>query len=498
MANRPVEDESYWPSNFVDHKHRLSPNSVGTLLDDEIANNCLKILHVNMRSLLNKLPAFELFLSQLDIEFSCIIVSETWFSEHEYFPKFFLNGYTLSCSSRPNGGGGGVCVYVSEKLEASVTDIPLTGAEAMMVRISRSGMLVSTVLAVYRTPSVGPPEFLADLGALLPTLPSNSAVVGDLNFDLNPENELDSFSLDYLRIMSSNGFYNIINSPTRFGNTKFSLLDHIFINNTGRCKISSCTVLTDILADHLPIIGYIQLPHLHAIKSKTVQVTKIDQGLLRSKINESENWDQIFEHDHPEDAFICFENKMHELIAKSSYTKKINWNKKHTFRKPWMTQELHNLILKKEKLFQKIHDQPYNQILNQKYLNLKNLTANSIKIAKQRFFQDKFETAKSDPNKKWEFVNTVLNRNSSKEDAPSYLSLDGEKITSHQEMTEKFNQFFTTVGTNLAAALPPSDIDPLSYLEKSTRHEIFKFWEISEDVTSKLLQNFVGLKGRWL
>ena len=55
-------------------------------------------------------------------------------------------------------------------------------------------------------------------------------------------------------------------------------------------------------------------------------------------------------------------------------------------------------------------------------------------------------------------------------------------------MTEKFNQFSTTVGTNLAAALPPSDIDPLSYLEKSNHHEIFKFWEISEDQTSKLLQ----------
>ena len=73
-----------------------------------------------------------------------------------------------------------------------------------------------------------------------------------------------------------------------------------------------------------------------------------------------------------------------------------------------MTQELHNLILKRENLLWKICDQPYNQILNQKYLNLKNLTANSIKIAKKQFFQDKFETAKSDPNKKWEFVNTVF------------------------------------------------------------------------------------------
>ena len=90
-------------------------------------------------------------------------------------------------------------------------------------------------------------------------------------------------------------------------------------------------------------------------------------------------------------------------------------------------------------------------------------------------FQDKFETSKLDPNKEWEFENTVLNRSSSKEDVPSNLLLDGEKITSHQEMTENFNQFFKIVATNLAAALPPSEIDPLSFLEKSTRREIFKF-----------------------
>ena len=34
--------------------------------------------------------------------------------------------------------GGGVCVYVSEKLEANVTDIPLTGAEALMVHMSHN------------------------------------------------------------------------------------------------------------------------------------------------------------------------------------------------------------------------------------------------------------------------------------------------------------------------------------------------------------------------
>ena len=140
--------------------------------------------------------------------------------------------------------------------------------------------------------------------------------------------------------------------------------------------------------------------------------------MLRSKINES---NQNFEHENPEDAFICFVNEMSELLAESSYTKKIKQDKKHTFVKPWMTQELHNLIFKRENLLRKICDQPYNRILNQNYLNLKNLTANSINIAKKQLFQDELETAKLDPNKEWEFVNTVLNRSSSKEDEPSYL-----------------------------------------------------------------------------
>ena len=117
-------------------------------------------------------------------------------------------------------------MYMLEKLEASVTDIQLTGAEAMMVRVGCSGKLFTTVLAVYRTPSVGPSAFVDDFVVLLPTLPSNSVVVGDLNFDLNLENTPDNFLLDYTRILSCNIFLNIIQSPTRLGNTKLSLQNH--------------------------------------------------------------------------------------------------------------------------------------------------------------------------------------------------------------------------------------------------------------------------------
>ena len=58
-------------------------------------------------------------------------------------------------------------------------------------------------------------------------------------------------------------------------------------------------------------------------------------------------------------------------------------------------------------------------------------------------------------------------------------------------MTEKFNEFFTTVGSNLASELPSSDIDPLSYLVKiEDKASSFKFFEISDDIfTSGIIQN---------
>ena len=50
-------------------------------------------------------------------------------------------------------------------------------------------------------------------------------------------------------------------------------------------------------------------------------------------------------------------------------------------------------------------------------------------------------------------------------------------------MTEKFDELFTTVGSNIASELPSSDIDPLSYLVK-IEDEASSFIEISDDITS--------------
>ena len=231
---------------IASHKANIDPEAVKYNIH---AADQFTILHVNIRSFNLKMSLLETLLAEIDIIFSCIVVSETWFSSNTFLNNFAINGYNLFCSSRPGGGGGGICIYVMDQFETSVTEVRLEGAESLLVRTFCGGRPVCAVLPVYRTPSASGSAFLADFEVCVPTLPTNSIIVGDLNFDLNTENEIDNCALNYQRIMNLNGFYNIVQSPTRYSETKISLLDHIFVNNSYH-TMSSCTINSDILADH--------------------------------------------------------------------------------------------------------------------------------------------------------------------------------------------------------------------------------------------------------
>ena len=96
--------------------------------------------------------------------------------------------------------------------EASVTDIPLAGCEALRGLVSVAGCVHCARCL--------PAAFLGHLALVLPTLPSNSPVVGDINTDLNPESYLHSASEDYSELIQ-NQSYSIPNNNWRDQNKYF-------------------------------------------------------------------------------------------------------------------------------------------------------------------------------------------------------------------------------------------------------------------------------------
>ena len=224
MDSEPAISDDF----FVSHAAKLLPSDVNTHIS---VDNSFSVLHINVQSLQNKIGQLEYFLSEIDLHFSCIVISETWFNRDSFLGEFAIDGYNLFSSSRLHGYGGGVAVYVNDMFEARMETARLEGSESLLVRVGLAGREVCALLAVYRSPSGVLPVFLRDLAECLSSLPSTSLVVGDFNIDLNVENHLDTFSLNYCDVLNKYGFFNTIHSPTRYGRTKISLLDHILVNN---------------------------------------------------------------------------------------------------------------------------------------------------------------------------------------------------------------------------------------------------------------------------
>ena len=102
--------------SLIEHKPLLKPEIVKNFIFLDNFN----ILCLNARSLRDKFASFQILLKTLNINFSLIVITESWFLEHEFLNQYELDGYNIFCDSRTKNRGGGVCVYVSQKFEARV------------------------------------------------------------------------------------------------------------------------------------------------------------------------------------------------------------------------------------------------------------------------------------------------------------------------------------------------------------------------------------------
>ena len=95
----------------------------------------LNIIHLNARSLKNKLDELQTLLLSSNTEWSIICISETWLKS-EIVKYYNLENYTLFASCRQLGEGVGTAIYVHNKFEATQrSDIAGINTENTFVEI---------------------------------------------------------------------------------------------------------------------------------------------------------------------------------------------------------------------------------------------------------------------------------------------------------------------------------------------------------------------------
>ena len=99
--------------------------------------------------------------------------------------------------------------------------------------------------------------------------------------------------------------------------------------------------------------------------------------------------------------------------------------------------------------------------------------------------------------KTWQVINDTLSRNKTDKSLPDFITIDGEKITEHKEISNIFNKYFANIGTKLASSINSCDQTQIlkSYLKYHTE-KIFSFSKVCEPEVQQIINQMKNKQSR--
>lgn len=190
-------------------------------LDSIKRSKGLKIIHVNIRSLL---PKFTLFKYDfLDDKFDIVMVSETWLKQGIPNNLICVYGYNnVRKDRRLEKRGGGLCIYLRDGIVYDEL-FPLPNGvdkdlEWLCLKANIGGNKKQILLLLYRPPSGSAAKAIEYIKTCLEYFQSEHrncelSIMGDLNFNYKNKNCVHVKSLKLFETLF--GIKQLITSPTR-------------------------------------------------------------------------------------------------------------------------------------------------------------------------------------------------------------------------------------------------------------------------------------------
>jgi hypothetical protein len=415
----------------------------------------------------------------LSPSFDVIVFSETWFSPSL---SFGIDGYNSFHSFRPNRRGGGISVYIRNYLQATpVNELTFVNdiCECCTVKVSLSADSYVNIVAIYRPPDPAKllefNSFVADdiLSRFRPS--DNVIVVGDLNINLLepivPEQQ-------FVDLMHSKMYIPLITKPTHISNNRTSLIDHMWTNFLGPVWSG---VFDWSITDHLPVFAIVSIrPSKNIFKKVFRDHSQASMALLRENMDLFARSNEDF---NPSDTDF---NATVELIQSELYKiydrccpLRVKTISNKSITKPWISGEIKNMISHKHELFQLfrmgiVQRAVYNQCRNELTLMLRR--------AKTNYFSAKFAACQNNIRLTWKNLNSII-RPDSQHLLLTEIVHDGRVINKPSEIASIFNNYFSTVASELDSNIPPSIISPLTFMNPPNQASFFAFPSTADEVT---------------
>ena len=114
------------------------------------------------------------------------------------------------------------------------------------------------------------------------------------------------------------------------------------------------------------------------------------------------------------------------------------------FQKPWITKGLLTSIKKKRRMFKShfLSGEEKKIILE----NLSNKLTKLKALSKKLYYTSQLDECQNDTRKEWNVIRSTLSHCKPIKETPELLVTDRSTISDHQNIADKFNKFFCSIG----------------------------------------------------
>ena len=437
--------------------------------------SCLSLLHHNIRSIPHNLNKLTTYLSILSIDFSIIGISESWLTEST-MNCYQIPGYNSEHLCRKSKRGGGVTIFVKNDIKykrRNDLDISNESIEAIFIEIKKDEFNTQknlVIAVIYRPPNSDISNFLNAMNNWVSLLKSSKFLnffLGDYNLDLLSYS-IHNQTSDFVDMIYANSYIPLINKPTRITNQSMTLIDNIYTNIT-YSNIDRGIFYTDV-SDHFPVFCILNSDRSKNLKSefinKRIYSTKNFEK-FQEKLSKTDWINSILSLNNPQDAFTLFHSELCKFHNTCFPLQKIKLGYKT--RKPWLSQELKNLIQIKNKLFYQSKRNKDKELI---YKRFRNSVNKKIHEAERNHYKELILKNKNNLCKSWKIIKEVINKNKTYTLLPDSFLINNKEVQNKQEIADAFNKFYVNIGPNLCKNNINVNVSPMKYMINPNLDEI--------------------------
>ena len=158
-----------------------------------------------------------------------------------------------------------------------------------------------------------------------------------------------------------------------------------------------------------------------------------------------------------------------------------------------MSKDLRNIFTKKEKLYSKmlLNPSPANK---QKYNEIRNLAKRKRDEAENSYYFNKIDSDKTNLKHLWDLAGTIINPNKIKsKNSIKTLTINNKQISDDQAIADAMNDFFSSVGKNLASKVSGEKGTFKKFLRNRNPHSM-ELKEASDEEVYKIIMSLNGNK----